>query len=105
LERDGRLGRNSEEGHATNAILLESTLALRERDVFFARIEAVQKTGEALVLPAPAEDEEGWLGKIAIGYTRQFETRIGSSGVLLGIGAGASLSRVAAAFEDAYDGS
>jgi hypothetical protein len=97
-------GRNSEGGHATNAILLESTLALRERHVFFARLEAAQKTGEELVLPAPTEDEAGWLGKIAVSYTRQLEARFAATEVLLGIGGGASLSRVPAAFEGAYDG-
>lgn len=97
-------GRNSEEGDATNAILVESALALRDRDVFFARIEAAQKTGEDLVLPPPAEDVERWLGKMAVTYVRQFEARFGSSGVLLGVGAGASLSRVPAALEDAYGG-
>jgi hypothetical protein len=95
-------GRNSEQGHATNAMLLESALALRDRDVFFARIEAAQKTAEDLVLPARAEDEGRSLGKLAVTYVRQLEARFGSSGVLLGVGAGASLSRVPAPFEGAY---
>lgn len=97
-------GRNAEEGHATNAILAESTLALRERDVLSARVEAAEKTGEDLVIDAPADDERGWVAKLAVTYVRQLEARFGSNGALLGLGAGASLSRVPAAFETAYDG-
>jgi hypothetical protein len=96
-------GRNSEEGHAANAFLLESTLCLRERDVAFARVEAVQKTGRELLLPAPGEGEH-WVGKVGLTYVRQLAIRFGSGGVLLGLGAGASVSAVPAAFEAAYGG-
>ncbi len=44
-------GMNSSEGINSNAVLLESTLDLAERNTIFGRVEYVQKTGEELDLP------------------------------------------------------
>lgn len=97
-------GRKSEQGHATNAVLLESALDLRERDVVFARVEVVQKTGEELVVARPAAGAKRWLGKLALTYVRQVQASFGSNGILLGVGAGTSLGWVPAPFEAPYGG-
>ncbi len=97
-------GRNWERGHATNAVLVESTLELHERDVVFARLETVQKTAEELVIDGAAADVERWVTKLALTYVRQLRVAVGPSGVLLGLGAGASLSFVPSPFDTAYGG-
>src|SRR4030095_11205144 len=48
-------GRNAESGHATNALLIESNLTLRDRDTWFGRFEVVGKTPHDLVVPETQE--------------------------------------------------
>lgn len=95
-------GRNFEEGeeNETDMFLLESTLNLEERNVFFMRGEVGEKTGEDLVLDVPALEEEGFtVGKLQLGYQRQF----GPWGSLLpGLGASVSLSFIPDDLEPFY---
>ncbi|HEX7091062.1 MAG TPA: hypothetical protein VF192_13050 [Longimicrobiales bacterium] len=83
-------GRNDEDGApATHGVLLESTLDLDERHVFFGRAEWVGKTGEELALGVQRLDEEVFtIGKLHLGYLRQFAP-LGH--LLVGVGAGLSL--------------
>lgn len=79
----GAWGRNTEEDHATNAVLLETDLGLDDRNTVFARIEAAEKTGEDLVIPELAEEIVG-VSKLHIGYRRRllggmFEPHVGAA--------------------------
>jgi hypothetical protein len=60
-------GRNREEGESTHAFLVESTLSLADRHVFFGRAEIAQKTGHDLDLHD--SDEVFDVGKLQIGYS------------------------------------
>jgi hypothetical protein len=46
-------GRNEEEDHATNALLVETNLTLADRDTWFGRFEVVGKTAHDLDVPDP----------------------------------------------------
>lgn len=46
-------GRNSELGHATNAVLAESAVTRGDRDTWFGRFEIAAKTAHDLDLPSP----------------------------------------------------
>ena len=85
-------GQNRAHGLATDAFLVESSLNLGERHVFFGRGELARKSGEdvAIETEAPAlADDVFTLGKLSIGYVRQF----GGRGTLLpGVGAQISVS-------------
>jgi YHS domain-containing protein len=78
-------GRNSESGHATNALLLETNVTLADRDTWFGRLEVVQKTPHDLDVPLTIESVA--LSKIQGGYTRYV-----SAGHGLKAGLGATLS-------------
>lgn len=94
-------GWNNEAGEpGTNGFLLESMLDLRERHVFFGRLEIVAKTGEELVLDDPPLDEEVFtVGKLLLGYMHQF----GPFGSLLpGLGLSASANFVGSGLEPFY---
>lgn len=66
-------GRNVEVDHSTNAFLVESNLNIAERNVFFMRAEAAEKTGDDLVLEDPLLAERIFtVGTIGAGYVRQF---------------------------------
>ena len=70
--------------------------------MLFARVEAAQKTAEALVISGGA-DEKDWVAKAALTYVRQIPIALGSRRqLLLGLGAGISLNAVPSAFESAY---
>jgi hypothetical protein len=92
-------GRNREEGESTNAILAETNLNFAERDLVFARAEAVQKTGGDLVLAHELEGEVYRVGKIGAGYVRQFAPW---GGLVPGIGAGVTVSLVPEDLESVY---
>ena len=85
-------GANIERTQTTHALLAESNLTLGERDILFARAEINGKTGHDLALPAPAgsplQHETFTLGKLALGYTRQFSPVLG---IVPGVGGSASL--------------
>ena len=61
-------GRNEESGHASNAALIETSVTLDERDVWFGRFEAAGKTAHDLAL---AESADAFtVSKLQGGYTR-----------------------------------
>jgi hypothetical protein len=66
-------GRNTHNGHATNAFLVETDVNLAERNVFLARWESAQKTGEDLVLSARPDytDRAFNVHKLSFGYLRK----------------------------------
>jgi YHS domain-containing protein len=80
----GAWGRNAEDDHATDALLVETDLALDARNTLFARVEGAGKTGEELILPELGH-EPVTVSKLHVGYTRQlpgrgmFEPRIGGA--------------------------
>jgi hypothetical protein len=85
---------------ATHALLLESSVTLRDRHTWFGRAEIVGKAGHDLhVHEAPATVFT--VGKLQAGYMRQFTTW---NGIALGIGGSAALSIVPAALKDRYAG-
>ncbi len=95
-------GRNAEHGQGTNAVLIESVVDPDERNVLFARVEAAQKTAEALVISGGG-GEKSWIAKAALTYVRQIPIGLGSGRqLLLGLGAGMSLNAVPSSFESAY---
>ncbi len=84
-------GRNSEPGHASDAVLAETHLSLADRDRFFASGEAARKSGEDLDLGAPALDEELFtIGKLTLGYERRV-TAVGALTVSAGARVAVSL--------------
>ena len=93
-------GRNVEEDHSTNAFLVETNLNLAERNVFFVRAEAAEKTGEDLVLEDPALSERIFtVSTVGGGYVRQF----GPFGSLVAsLGARAAVSFVPSDLESFY---
>jgi hypothetical protein len=68
-------GRNAEEGHATNAFLVETNLTKRARDTWFGRFEVTGKTAHDLAL----EHDDGifTVAKLQGGYTRYFQPTAG----------------------------
>lgn len=92
-------GRNREGGTATQALLLETEVNLAERDLFYGRLEIVEKTGHDLVLPEELEELRFTVGKLGLGYVRQLEP---VAGLAPGVGAGVTLARVPAGLEPFY---
>jgi hypothetical protein len=92
-------GRNREEGEATQAFLAETNLNLAERDIFYGRLEVVEKTGGDLVLPEELEEESFTVGKLGLGYVRQLSAL---AGFVPGVGAGVVLARVPDDLEPFY---
>lgn len=105
LERSGlwassmAWGRNREGSASTHALLLETELNLAERDLFFARLEVVEKTGDDLVLPEDIEERRFTVGKLGVGYVRQLAP---VAGLAPGLGVGMTLARVPAGLEPFY---
>lgn len=93
------LGRNEEEGTGTNAILLESSLSLTERDQFFGRAEWTEKAGHDLDLDHALEDDVFSVGQLSLGYVRQFGQM---AGLIPGIGVQGSVSVLPDALESYY---
>jgi hypothetical protein len=90
-------GRNEESGHGSNALLVETTLTLQDRDSWFGRFELVSKTAHDLAL---GEAEEAFtVSKLQGGYTRYFDawTRFKP-----GIGASLSAGFVPESLKTAY---
>lgn len=84
----------------THALMVESSLSIRERDAWFGRVEVVGKPGEDLhVHEAPAHVFT--VGKIQAGYVRTLAAR---KGAVFGIGGTASVSIVPAALASRYAG-
>jgi len=89
-------GRNSEPEHASNALLLETNLTFDERDTWFGRLEAVDKSAHDLVVPG-----EGTLtvGKLQGGYIRYLGTWMG---LKPGLGVSASAGSVPTSLKPVY---
>jgi hypothetical protein len=96
-------GANIEHDNTTHAFLAEGSLMLRDRDIVFARAEVSGKTGHDLALPGPPDaaihGETFTLGKLALGYTRQFGPVLGFTP---GIGGGVSLGLLPEGLEPYY---
>jgi len=78
-------GRNQEPGEAGNALLVESSVTLHDRDAMYGRVEWAQKSGHNLVVEP--EDAIFSVAKLQGGYTRYFPAWKGWTP-----GAGAALS-------------
>lgn len=92
-------GRNDAHGQSTNAWLGEAALDLDGRNVVFGRAEAVGKSAEDLALDDAALAERVFtVGKLSLGYTRQFT----AGAFLPGIGAQIALALVPADLERFY---
>jgi YHS domain-containing protein len=92
-------GRNSESAHATNALLVETSLIIRDRDVWFGRLEAVQKTPHDLEVEAV--DERFAVSKVQVGYTRYARV---TNGFNAGVGASVSAGIVPGDLAPFYGG-
>ena len=92
-------GRNAETDHASQAFLAETSVTLRDRDVWFGRFEIAGKTGHDLHL-AP-ENELFTVAKLQGGYTRYLPPR---RGFAAGLGAALSAGIVPDDIRAAYGG-
>jgi hypothetical protein len=92
-------GRNSERGgEATQALLLQSSLTMRDRNVFFGRVEWPEKSGHDLAVPG---DDLFSVAKLQGGYTRYFRAW---RGLAPGLGAAVSTGIVPRALAPVYGG-
>jgi hypothetical protein len=92
-------GRNQEPGSdATNALLAETNLTLRDRDAWFGRFELSQKSGHDLAVESAGVFA---VAKLTAGYTRYFAPRNGFS---YGAGAGVSAGIVPESLKAVYGG-
>jgi hypothetical protein len=92
-------GRNGEAGAASHALLLETSLARAERDVWFGRFEIAAKTAHDLDVHELNETELLTVGKVQAGYARSL---VGARGLRLGVGGHLSAGLVPAALEPHY---
>jgi hypothetical protein len=92
-------GQNREEGEATDAFLAETNLNLADRDLLYGRLEVVEKTGGDLVLPEELEQQSFTVAKLGLGYVRQLAPL---AGLVPGLGAGVTISRVPDDLEPFY---
>ncbi|HEX7051808.1 MAG TPA: hypothetical protein VF188_16500 [Longimicrobiales bacterium] len=94
------VGRNIEEGEGTGALLVETSVMPDSKNIVFGRGEVVGKTGDDLALDVAAlEDEVFTVGKLAVGYVRQFGP---FADLVPGLGASVALSFVGDALEAFY---
>ena len=89
-------GRNAEEGHATNALLLETSVTLDDRNAWHGRFEVAGKTAHDLDVPG---DETYTVSKLQGGYTRYLSAWRGWKP---GVGVTASAGFVPSALESVY---
>jgi hypothetical protein len=90
-------GRNAEPDEVTNALLIESSVTLHQRDAVYGRFEWAQKTGESLVVEP--HDEIFEVAKMQGGYTRYFPAW---NGWTPGVGAAMSSGIVPASLKPTY---
>jgi len=90
-------GRNAEEGHGSNAVLLETSVTFRQRDTVFGRFEAAGKSAHDLVVPEPPDAFT--VAKLQGGYSRYLGAR---HGFQPGIGAGIAIGIVPEALRPVY---
>jgi YHS domain-containing protein len=91
-------GRNSEAGIGTNAVLLESSLILADRDAWFGRLEVGGKTPHDLDVTLASESTLT-LTKLQSGYTRYFRS---IRGFRPGLGGEASVGFIPADLRSTY---
>jgi hypothetical protein len=89
-------GRNAESEHATNALLLETNLTFDERNTWFGRLEAVEKSAHDLVVPGEGAFT---VGKLQGGYIRYLSTWMG---LKPGLGVSAYAGLVPGSLKPAY---
>jgi hypothetical protein len=92
-------GRNAEDGEASSALLLEGSLALRDRHTWFGRFELAGKRGHDLDVPGP--DAMFRIAKLQGGYTRYLTAW---HGLQPGLGATLSAGFVPEVLEPVYGG-
>jgi hypothetical protein len=92
-------GRNAEAEEATHALLVETTVSLRDRDAWFGRFEVVGKPAHDLDIGG--DDDVFTVAKLQGGYARYFPA---VAGLQPGVGGGISASFVPGALEAAYGG-
>ncbi|HET7217612.1 MAG TPA: hypothetical protein VFJ02_06170 [Vicinamibacterales bacterium] len=90
-------GRNEEEDEATHALLVETSLMLRERDTWFGRFEVGGKSAHDLDIHGV--DEVFTVSKLQAGYTRYWNAW---RGLTPGIGGSLSLGFVPDGLRSAY---
>lgn len=79
------LGRNTEGGVSTNALLLETAVSMTETDTVFGRLEVAEKTGSDLVLRVSSLDDTTFVvSKFEAGYERVFRAVAGLAPALGG---------------------
>jgi hypothetical protein len=95
-------GRNVEEGHATNALLIETNFTPGNRNSWFGRFETVGKTGHDLAIESAEETSDTYaVAKLQGGYTRYLREW---KGWTPGIGGAVSASVVPSSLETVYGG-
>ena len=77
----------------------QPTYTESERDLFYGRLEIVEKTGDDLVLPDDLGERRFTVGKLGLGYVRQLEP---IAGLAPGVGAGVTVARLPAGLEPFY---
>jgi hypothetical protein len=90
-------GNNSESDRRSNALLLETTVSIRDRDTWYGRAKVVGKNGHDLAIAD--SDEEFAVAKIQAGYTR-YVRPIGT--LQPGVGGGISFGIVPETLIDDY---
>jgi hypothetical protein len=90
-------GLNDESERTSNALLVETSLTLAERDTFYGRFETAGKSAHDLVVPEPPDAFT--VAKLQGGYTRYLRPWLQ---LQPGVGAGASLSVVPETLESVY---
>jgi hypothetical protein len=92
-------GRNEEEGVGSHAVLIETSLARAERDVWFGRFEIAAKSAHDLDVHDIEGHELLTVGKLQGGYTRYLAT---ARGLRFGLGGHVSAGLVPEALELDY---
>jgi hypothetical protein len=82
-----------------HSISAESNLQLDRANSVYGRVEYVRKGGEELSLPDPLSGEEFDIGKLSLGYIREFA---GYKGATFGLGARAGLNLLPSRLEEVY---
>jgi hypothetical protein len=87
-------------GRTTRALLVEGAAMFADRHTAFTRVEALTKSGDDLVLPAPLDDDVFAIGSLSAGYVYDF-SQLGC--VVPGIGVVGVLDVIGARLADFYD--
>jgi hypothetical protein len=82
-----------------HSISAESNLQLDRANSVYGRVEYVRKGGEELSLPDPLSAEEFDIGKLSLGYIREFA---GYRGATFGLGARVGLNLLPSRLEEVY---